>query len=163
MALKLGMQHWALPRSFISWPWVDLLYGKVKNVLSGAFIWENTRTKDIMINSEDFGLNMYTVILSTKRLVSTRGQDYSLTFDPRFWYFCNFKQFLKIHLASCNQISCRASMGWGKENLFKRSRSHDQYGCHTHIQQKPLKIFSITNWPMVLKHWDCFEEKTPFI
>ena len=32
-----------------------------------------------------------------------------------------------------SQISYRASMGWGNESLFKRSRSHDQGGCHTYI------------------------------
>ena len=31
------------------------------------------------------------------------------------------------------------------------SRSHDQDDCHAHIRQKPLKIFSRTKSPMILK------------
>ena len=44
-------------------------------------------------------------------------------------------------------------MGWRKESLFKRSRSHDQDGCHAHILGKNLKkiFFSRTKRPMTLK------------
>ena len=37
------------------------------------------------------------------------------------------------HWAHWSQISCGASLGWGNESLFKRSRLHDQNGRHAHI------------------------------
>ena len=41
------------------------------------------------------------------------------------------------HFANWSQISCGASLGWGKESMFKRSGSHDQDGRHAHIWLKP--------------------------
>ena len=33
-------------------------------------------------------------------------------------------------------------MGWGNENVFAGSRSHDQDGRHAHIGKNPLKSSS---------------------
>ena len=40
---------------------------------------------------------------------------------------------LRNRLASQSQISYEASMEWGNERFFKRSRSHNQDGRHAHI------------------------------
>ena len=54
-----------------------------------------------------------------------------------------------------SQISCEASLGNGKESLYKWPRSQDQDGHHAHIHiygKKTSKIFfSRTGSPMILK------------
>ena len=48
-----------------------------------------------------------------------------------------FKHLLWNHWADSSKISCGASLEWGNESLFKRSRSYDQDGRHAHIWEKP--------------------------
>ena len=55
-------------------------------------------------------------------------------------------------LADQSQILCGASLGRGKESLYKWSRSHDQDGHFAHIRVKPLKIiYSGTGGPISTK------------
>ena len=59
--------------------------------------------------------------------------------------FTNFF-FLRNGKANLSQISCRASKEWGKENLFKRSRPHDQYGHNAHIWLKKQTLKTLLLW-----------------
>ena len=59
---------------------------------------------------------------------------------------CRRQQCLNIFssiycLASQSQISCGASLGMGKESIYKWPMSHDHVGRLFHIKKIPLKIF----------------------
>ena len=71
---------------------------------------------------------------------------------PRSFRFNILKLlFFRNNWADWSQISYWASMGWGNENLFKWSRSHDQYGHHALV--KTLKNL-LRNWKADdLEYW----------
>ena len=62
-----------------------------------------------------------------------------------------FSKIFPKTLANQSQVSYGASLGKGKECLYKWSRLHDQDGHYAHIWLKPSKIFYRTNCPMITK------------
>ena len=97
--------------------------------------------------------------MRTWTYMNIKGQGHSLTMVQRSLRFFIFKLFLRNRLANWNQISCGATMGWENKNLFKWSRSYDQYGCHAHMVKtvKNLlwnqKAVDFENWYAALGTW----------
>ena len=127
----IALDTGALPKLFkndLGFTWTFLRHSHF--CFSVIFVLANTRAFDPWI-FKDSGLKFYIYIHNHLNEICEykRSPGHSLTVDPALSYFDNLKQLLKNQWANCNpEISYRYSRGLRKENLFKRFRSHGQYG-----------------------------------
>ena len=130
--VALGTQ--ALQNLYKWWLWVDLdlFYGTVK--LGHLYVWMGKT----VIKSFSWGKlcskGLYWLNNTVNEINLTPGVVCPCLGAIYLYMTTIFKHLLHWNrLANQSQILCGASLGRGKESLYKWSRSHDQDGRHAHL------------------------------
>ena len=119
----------------------------MSNLVAYTFEWGTMLQSHIIGKTCSKGLNGLIYCVYEKSIYTPGGC------LPLPWgYIHVYDHYFQSRLANHRQISCGASLGRGKESLYKWSRSHDPDGHHAHIWLKHSKIISYRiNGSMILK------------